>query len=235
MNLSKNWITEKLIDFEYKKYELLAYLQEVKQNYANTKVYPYLSDLINHYRELLAVKKTSSQLINGGKGEMKNFNWKEMKLVYDTTEEDHELIKEIKQIIEFSLPLFANKINAGKSIYDFVEDNLKIKAVGITPLRTNEGYLLLHCQKDLEVYIYQYQFSFFTVENENMRSLNTHFLSSKKTTITYTYQKIKHDLIQENSSLPNPAVYAIDCAVAVPLNETFLPIAKRFFVRKMVA
>ncbi len=31
-DLNKNWLTEKYIDFEYKKYVLLAWLQEVNNN-----------------------------------------------------------------------------------------------------------------------------------------------------------------------------------------------------------
>ena len=38
--LSKDWITEKHIDFEYKKYVLLAYLQEVEKHFEMTSLYP---------------------------------------------------------------------------------------------------------------------------------------------------------------------------------------------------
>ena len=230
MTLNRNWITEHLIDFEYKKYQLLAYLQEVKENYASARVYPWLSEVIDHYKNLLSVKKNSEEL---KKSELKGFNWKELKLDYEVTEEDDELIREIKQIIDYSLPLFFSNIREGKSIYDFVEEKLSLKAIGITPLKTDEGYLFLHCDKQSDVFIYQYQLSFFTHETERLRTLSTTFIDSRATTISYTYEKLKHDLITEHKDLPNPAVYAIDCAVTVPLNETLLPIAKRYFVGKM--
>jgi hypothetical protein len=234
MPLTKNWITEHLIDFEYKKYQLLAYLQEVKENYASTRVYPWLSEVIDHYKNLLSVKKNSEEIKPGGKGELKGFNWKDLTLDYEVTEEDDELIREIKQIIDYSLPLFFSNIKEGKLIYDFVEEKLSLKAIGITPLKTDEGYLLLHCENQPEVFIYQYQLSFFSHENERMRSLSTSFLDARETNFSYTYEKMKHDLITQHKELPNPAVYAIDCAVAVPLNETLLPIAKRYFVGKMM-
>lgn len=232
MPLNKNWITEHLIDFEYKKYQLLGYLQEVKENYAGARVYPWLSEVIDHYKNLLTVKKSSEEILPG-KSEMKGINWKELKLDYETTEEDDEIIREIKQIIDYSLPLFFSNIREGKSIYDFVEEKLSMKAVGITPLKTDEGYLFLHCETQPSVYIYQYQLSFFSVESERMRTLSTEFIESRETTFTYSYERLKHDLIAEHRELPNPAVYAIDCAVTVPLNETLLPIAKRYFVGKM--
>jgi hypothetical protein len=45
-DLNKNWLTEKYIDFEYKKYVLLAWLQEVNNNFQDQKLYPFLAQLI---------------------------------------------------------------------------------------------------------------------------------------------------------------------------------------------
>ena len=36
--LNKNWITENQIDFEYKKYMLLAYLQHVSENFTDKRL-----------------------------------------------------------------------------------------------------------------------------------------------------------------------------------------------------
>ncbi|MBK6833207.1 MAG: hypothetical protein IPG89_02580 [Bacteroidetes bacterium] len=54
--LSKDWLTEQHIDLELKQYVLLAYLQEVKESYQATKIYPYLGELIEHYKNLLLIK-----------------------------------------------------------------------------------------------------------------------------------------------------------------------------------
>ncbi|MBK6835034.1 MAG: hypothetical protein IPG89_12470 [Bacteroidetes bacterium] len=54
--LSKDWLTEQHIDLELKQYVLLAYLQEVKESYRATKIYPYLGELIEHYKNLLLIK-----------------------------------------------------------------------------------------------------------------------------------------------------------------------------------
>jgi hypothetical protein len=42
---------------------------------------------------------------------------------------------------------------------------------------------------------------------------------------------MKSDLMRENKHLPNPAAYAIESEMSLPLEETFLPIAKRLLVR----
>ena len=62
--LNDNWITEKHIDFEYKKYVLLAYFQEVSNDFNGVRLYPVLSDLITHYRNTLAFKENKGRIAN---------------------------------------------------------------------------------------------------------------------------------------------------------------------------
>ncbi|WP_237143972.1 hypothetical protein [Pontibacter pamirensis] len=54
--LPANWLTEGLLDFEYKKYLLLAYLKAAKTEFGKQRLYPVFSDLIMHYRNLQQVK-----------------------------------------------------------------------------------------------------------------------------------------------------------------------------------
>ena len=51
--LSKTWFAEGYIDFELKKYTLLAYLQEVNKYFYENKLYPQLADLIFHNNNIL--------------------------------------------------------------------------------------------------------------------------------------------------------------------------------------
>ncbi len=55
--LTQNWLTDGLIDFEYKKYILLAYLQQVGKSFSKQELYPTFSDLIFHYNNLRKVKE----------------------------------------------------------------------------------------------------------------------------------------------------------------------------------
>ena len=58
--LSKDWLTQGLIDFEYKKYVLMAYLHTVKNSFERTELYPFMADLVFHYRNLLAIKENKT-------------------------------------------------------------------------------------------------------------------------------------------------------------------------------
>jgi len=54
--LSETWFAEGYIDFELKKYTLLAYLQEVDKYFNENKLYPQLADIIFHYNNLVAFR-----------------------------------------------------------------------------------------------------------------------------------------------------------------------------------
>ena len=50
--LDKDWLTKDNTDFEYKKYILLAYLQSVTIHFNKKEIYPFLGDVIEHFRSL---------------------------------------------------------------------------------------------------------------------------------------------------------------------------------------
>ena len=59
--LSEDWLVEGHIDFEYKKYILLGYLRSIRNNFNLNKLYPFLSDLIFHYQNLVALKNKKKE------------------------------------------------------------------------------------------------------------------------------------------------------------------------------
>jgi hypothetical protein len=233
--LTKNWLTENHIDFEYKKYLVLGYLQSVSQSYKSKELYPFLGDVIEHYRNLKQVKESTDQIKKGLFKDLKAIDWQKMELIYNTENPEHESIQELQHIIDFSLPLFFEKIMDGKKIYDFVEKHLTLNAVGITPLRTTEGYIFINLDEKKEVYVYQYRISGIEQANEQLKQLVTRYVSTYTHSITGTLEKIKTDLIKTHKELPNPAVYAVNSPISVPFSPTLLPIVKRFFVSKLAA
>ena len=139
--LNKNWLTEGLLDFEYKKYILLAYLQKVKLHFNKAELYPPLSDLIWHYKNLLSIKESSEQLSSGFKKEIEGIDISDSKLVY-TTPQQEEWLREINEIINYATPLLHQNIYQGKEIYDLIEKHLSLNTVGIMPVNHSEGYFL---------------------------------------------------------------------------------------------
>jgi len=233
--LTKDWLTENYIDFELKQYVLLAYLQEVKQNYQSTKIYPYLADLIEHYKNLFILKKNQDEIKEYQTKELRSFDFKTGKLIYKLSEKDNEIFETLNQIIDYAMPLIAQNIQDGKQIYDFVEEHVTMKSVGICPLRKEEGYLLLHCADEEDVYAYQYHFSLFNSNQQHYRAIHVKKIEHYKSRFCSSFENIKMDLLEKHNELPNPAVFALNCSMNVPLEETFLPIAKRYFATRYCA
>lgn len=232
--LSANWITENLVDFEYKKYLLLDYLQQVKEHFKDKKLYPDLSDVINHYKNLIALKKNTSSLKETFRKNVTGLDIEHLKLTYENVT-DEEWFNEVNNIIDFSLPLMAGEVNEGKSIFDFVEKNILFNPVGILPINKKEGYFLLHPFESKQVVAYSYNLSTISFMNEEHLGLNTSYFSDFTITLSRPIDKIKSEIIYNNPAIPNPAVYLFKAKTVFPREETFLPVAKRMLLQALSA
>lgn len=231
--LTKNWLTEKHIDFEYKKYLLLAYLQDVKQNFDSTRLYPWLAQLIEHYKNAVSVRDNKQTLKENFPHRISGIDSSSGKLSYELLVKDDELMKELENIVEYAIPQFETRVEEGKSIYDIVEEHLYIQPVGIIPLNTEFGYMFLKGGDAADTNVYEYQITFWETASEKYKAIHAHYVKSYKKNISTTFQSMKSDLMRENKRLPNPAAYAIESEMVLPLEETFLPIAKRMLVRHL--
>jgi hypothetical protein len=231
--LNKNWITENQIDFEYKKYILLAYLQHVSENFTEYRLYPYLSDLVEHYRTLKTIKDNKQHLYNLFPGHLKSADFEQFKLIYERIVEDDSLMQEIESILDFSIPQMENYLKEGKKIYDFVEEKLKIYPVGVIPLNSENGYLLLKDGTNPETKVYEFHISIFENPVEKYRGIHLSYIRAYEKSLMNTFEAIKSELISFNKSLPNPATYVIETEMDIPFEETFLPLAKRTLVKRI--
>lgn len=229
--LNENWITDKLIDFEYKKYHLLAYLQKVSDNFDANKLYPFLSDLVKHYRNTISIKESKEAVYNSFPAKLKGADLEEFRLIYDKIVEDDNLMAEIEQIIEFSIPQFERYLAEGKKIYDFIESRLNISPIGIMPLKSDEGYMILEDGSGSGTRVYEYQITIFNSANDKYRGIHTQYLINYKRSISNTFESLKTDLIRSYKKFPNPATFLIESEMQLPHEETFLPLAKRILVK----
>jgi hypothetical protein len=156
--LSENWLTEGLMDFEYKKYRILGYLQEVEAHFQEQKLYPDFAELIAHYKKLVLLKNNAISLENNFKKNLSGIDFANMTLKYQSTIDD-ESLNELKQIIAFCEPLFADELGKGKNIFDFAEQHIFVDHIGILPLYKKEGYFMLHPYQSKQVSVYTYSFS----------------------------------------------------------------------------
>lgn len=229
--LSQDWLTQGLIDFEYKKYVLMAYLQTVKNSFDKVELYPFLADLVFHYRNLQALKENKTLIRESFPKELSLEEFKKLELRYREIIEDDSIMTELETIINYSIPQIKDSLNEGSTIYEYVESQCEIAAIGVTPLYAKEGYLFVTQPPEKETNIYRYQMSIFEGSQEQLRSLNTEFIECVEKNPLSTYERIKLDLIKKFSDLPNPAAYLILAKMKFPFSETLMPVAKRLFVK----
>ncbi len=229
--LSKDWLTQGLIDFEYKKYLLLAYLQTAKKSFDKVELYPFLADLVFHYRNLMSVKENKSLIRDAFPKEISQEELQKLELHYKEIIEDDEVMSELDSIIEFAIPRIQGSLKEGSVIYEHVESQCEISPIGVTPLYANEGYLFVTMPPEKETRVYRYQVSIFGDSQEQLRSLNTRFLERIDKSALHPYEQIKLDLIKRYRDLPNPAAYLLLSRMQFPFNETLMPVAKRLFVK----
>ena len=230
-SLSETWFAEGYIDFELKKYTLLAYLQHVNSYFNQNKLYPQLADIIFHYNNIVAFRENRKFLQERFPKQLTEINIKKLQLEYEKLIEDNELMKELEEIIHYSAEKIKKTIQNGTEIYEFVEAKLKIEPVGLIPLETNEGYLLIRDGKFNATVAYQYQLTIYEKHDEKYRGLRTDFVNQWTRSVSNSVENIKAELIRSHKELPNPAVYNIETALVYPMEETLLPIAKRSFVK----
>jgi len=229
--LSQTWFAEGYIDFELKKYTLLAYLQQINKYFNENKLYPQLSDLIFHYNNIVAFRENKKYLQEHFPKKLTGIQIEKLQVLYEQMIADDELMQELEAIINNSAGEMKTTISNGTEIYEFVEENLTITPIGIIPIDIQEGYFFLSAGNSKSTHVYQYRLSIFEKHDEKFRSMKTNYVELMQRTIVYTYENLKTELIRNRTDIPNPAVYSIETDLTFPIEETLLPIAKRCLVK----
>src|ERR1700748_2674259 len=93
--LSETWFADGYIDFELKKYTLLAYLQEINQYFNQNMLYPQLADIIFHYNNLVAFRENKKYLQEQFPKKLTRVQIEKLQLLFGQLIEDDELLQEL--------------------------------------------------------------------------------------------------------------------------------------------
>lgn len=114
--LKLTWWMDDPIDYEYKQYILLDYLQKIESHFINRDFSPYLLHTEKLYEEMAI----NLDFIDTFENEMTSNNvvfspdrieWEDIEL--PTIKE----LEEMKQILKFSVPLIKTKVKIGKELW----------------------------------------------------------------------------------------------------------------------
>jgi hypothetical protein len=224
--LHPNWITEKNTDFEYKKYVLLGFLKRVSNEFEAQRLFPGLTFLETEHDKLVNLRFAINSLKQQFTKRIINIDLQQLKINYESTDGEHKTVEEVEQIVDFSIPLLERMIEKGRNELLRLEQAMNISPVGITPLMKQEGYLLLFTKKEKQIDVFSYKVSLFDHVQTSYPALKTTFVKSFENSLTQTFERIKLSLINANIGMPNPATFLVSTALSLPVNFTFLPVAK---------
>lgn len=229
--LERDWITNGLIDFEYKKYVLLAYLQHVEKHFDQNKLFPFMAELVEHYNDAKTLKEKKRVMKSEMPKEISRFDLRKLELIYKDLNESDELLKDIEGILDYALPTMERTLGKGKEIHDWVESELKIDPVSIVPIYKDEGYVMLELGNARMTDVFQYRIRKFIMYNESMLGVSFTFMDRICRTVGDTFEQIKMRLVRTYKALPNPATFLIHGSLPLPLEETVIPISKKMLLR----
>jgi hypothetical protein len=231
--LHPDWVTEGHIDLEYKKYLLLGYLQAVSAHFSEERLYPFLSDLVFHYRNLVAIRENHQRTREQFPRQLSRLDFEEFRVEYERMVQDSDYMDIIADILEFAIPRIQNQLGQGREIYEQVEAQMRIEPIGLVPIDTSMGYFFLHAEPLPEANVYEYEVSIFDNSGDPYRGIRTRFIETVALGITQTFERYKLELLKARREWPNPAAWLVSSAALMPIQETLLPVAKRRLVRHL--
>jgi hypothetical protein len=234
-DLTANWLTEPSIDFEYKKYVLLAYLQGIERNFVQNKLYPFYQDLQLHHHALSLLSTQQRTLQSLFPKHLEAIDLNGLQLHYSDLFENSALMDELGSIVSYALPQLEQAIGEGQLIRNTLLEQMELTPIGIVPLYLREGYLLLDKHTATTVYEYRLSLIQHPQTDVGISSISTRFVTSYPTGMSHTFDYIKNDLIRTHNHLPNPATYALQTDLQVPEQETLLPLAKQILYQYIAA
>jgi hypothetical protein len=234
-SLDNNWITEGILDTEYKKYVLLDYLQHCRHSFEARKLYPPISELIGHLEAARRLRSGLSEMDGQFPRRVVGFDLANKQVLREQAHQDDETLGTVSEIIGFAIPEMTDVLEEGKLVYHYAENQIEIQPVGLVPMQVQEGYLMLYSEPRPDVYIYQYSSSVLTTSHENFRTLRVECIGSQVRSLANSFESIKQELLRRFRDWPNPATYLCLSHVPLPLEETFLPISKRLLMKNLAA
>ena len=234
--LSLDLFTRAVHDVERTQYQILAGLQRAYEAFDNKRIYPYLGQLVHLHRSLTTIIEQSDAFRTAATGTIKNIDLEDREIEYEWPELDGAEMAVVEELIRWALPHIREAVEDGRSVYEFVEDNVELETVGIVPSYLQEGYLMVPDTESSELHILRYRLSILTDDGERYRALRTTLCKTVERPVGVDLHpsSLKLELVEERRDLPNPATYFTSTAVDIPYEDTLLPVVKRRLIRRLM-
>ena len=221
-------------DFESAQYRVMGGLREMRDAFTANQIYPHLRSLIELHATLNSVLENLDQLRSSSPKWLSGIDLEERTLLYEHEPMNSRELAFVEELITWAVPLIREAIDEGRTIFEFVDENLRLEEVGIVPSYVQEGYFIVPDRLGSRLHILQYSLSIFTKAEERFRTLRTTTVKTvAQRAVDRSPNAIKLDLVREKPDLPNPATFVVETALDFPYEDTVLPVAKRKLLRHL--
>lgn len=230
--LTCSFFTDFNIDPEVKRLKFQHAVGEVRKSFRKNALFPYLPQLIQLRSELNSFLEAFTAFGDSQPKTLTEIDLLRKELRYEPVNTGGPL-NETAAFMRTALNDIVALIEEGSVLFDFVEEQLRLQAVGVVPSYVMEGYFLVPDTEEEISHIFRYEISLFTSAEDRYRSLKTAQIRTlEKEEKLKPYNTVKLELIRDHAELPNPAMFAIETSLEIPFAETLLPVSKRMLLRK---
>lgn len=207
--LDNDWLTNDPIDFEYKKYLLLAYDQQQLKKFEEKKIYPSFTDIMDKIK-IVNEFLNSVKVFENSKLEIRDIDWVNNKLVYKSALSDPSL-DEIKSIALYSKEILTDLYIKYRNLIDAVDESIVISGCRVEIFNLYDGYIIMKTGKQEKI-----------LEYEVYRVLypQPH----------YVLKTCKANLKEYYSRRYNKNIFDVVFKEHFPMKESILPLYKKKFL-----
>lgn len=230
--METDWLLKDPIDFEHKKYVLLAYFKKIDEQLKENKLYPTFIELSLHLASLQTLTKEHVVLSTDKKFTscddevlLKELTAKSMPNFVD------EDLKELNKIIKHSSDKFLEYFNIVKAYWSMIYDAIDIKLRrNKKNLNSSKGYLVYNENETDNIYVWEYYINVdsLSVDEYNLRLYLIYEGNKKEISLNKVIENNSSFQLKDKKNVP---VFEFRSKVTYPLYETLLPL----FKRKMLA
>jgi len=232
--LNLDLFTNVQTDLEIRQFKILGGLKDISKDFQQNKIYPHLSHLIELHSTLSDILQRLQDLRSEFPKRIKKIDFVNQVIEHEVVFVDGSDLSKVEDLISWALPHIKAKIEEGKDIYEFVNEEIKLEEVGIIPNYTDEGYFFVPDNKESKLLLFHYEVTIFESSKDTYRALKTGLLKAlEQGRARLSPNAIKLDLISENKKLPNPATYAFNTDLTFPFHETIFPVTKRKLLQNL--
>jgi hypothetical protein len=229
--LSKQWFFEPVFDFEYKTYELQAYLRDLKTHFSQSMFYPYLTDLHGHMDDVRRYKEGIEKLESSLRRDLKEIDLRKMRFVRQPLPDDAGVIDELGQIVDYAQQHLSYTYQKGVADLNKTSEEVHISPLGLIARSNSSGFLFFRKPRQTRIYSYKLRMVRRAVADQAYMDVQTSYLEEIRTGMLTNFNEVKWRLIKNSGSESSLNAYLIETNTEIPQYETLLPLAKQYLIK----